>query len=102
MRTAATPVAPGASLLNLSVQVRVSSAASGNLAAAFSSGDSADGAVLATVTAMTTVPVATPDTGLPSAMSYPWGLGALVGVAGFLLVAGGARRRRSNQRPRRA
>jgi len=102
VRTAATPVAPGASLLNLSVQVRVSSAASGNLAAAFSSGDSADGAVLATVTAMTTVPVATPDTGLPSAMSYPWGLGALVGVAGFLLVAGGARRRRSNQRPRRA
>jgi hypothetical protein len=95
VRTATTPVDPGAALVSLSVQVRVSSTASGDLAASVSAGDTADGAVEAVSVTVTTVPVETPDTGTPAGTPWPWALGALLVAAGLLLVACEARRRRS-------
>jgi hypothetical protein len=93
--TAATPIDPGASLAGLSVQVQVSPGASGDLTTTVSVGDSGDGATLAVTAAMMTVPVATPATGASAGLSYPWGLGALVAVAGILLVVRDVRRHRS-------
>jgi hypothetical protein len=91
-RTAATPVDPGVSLLSLSVPIRVSPTASGVLSTTISAADSADGAVLAVTVAAITVPVDAPDTGTPAA-PCPWWLGALLAVAGLLLIVGEVRRR---------
>jgi hypothetical protein len=93
VRTAATPLAPGASLISLSVQVEVSSTASGELSTTVSAGDSLDRAPLAVADATTTVPVETPATGAPPGTSFPWALGALLMLAGLLLVAFEVRRR---------
>jgi hypothetical protein len=93
VRTAATPLAPGASLISLSVQVEVSSTASGELTSTVSAGDSLDRAPLAVADATTTVPVETPATGAPPGTPFPWALGALLTLAGLLLVAFEVRRR---------
>ncbi|MGP8161258.1 MAG: hypothetical protein ACLQGJ_08590 [Candidatus Dormibacteria bacterium] len=48
---------------------------------------------MAAVDAITTVPVETPATGAPPGTSFPWALGALLTLAGLLLVACEVRRR---------
>jgi hypothetical protein len=91
MRTATTSVNPGTSLLSLSVQVEVSSTASGTMTTA-----------MAFTTVTTTVPVDTPETGAPAGPSSPWGLGMLLAGAGLLIVLEVTRRRRGGSDAHRA
>jgi len=102
MRTATTSVNPGTSLLSLSVQVEVSSTASGTMTTAIMAADSADGAAMAFTTVTTTVPVDTPETGAPAGPSSPWGLGMLLAGAGLLIVLEVTRRRRGGSDAHRA
>jgi len=85
---AATPIDPGTHLLSLSVQVQVSSGATGELITMVSAGDTVDGATLAVTAARVGIPVATPATGAMPRAASPWGLGVLLAIAGFLLILG--------------
>jgi hypothetical protein len=87
-RVAATPIDPGTHLLSLSVQVQVSSGATGELITMVSAGDTVDGATLAVTAARVGIPVATPATGAMPRAASPWGLGVLLAIAGFLLILG--------------
>jgi hypothetical protein len=87
-RVAATPIDPGTQLLSLSVQVQVSSGATGELITTVSAGDTVDGATLAVTAARVGIPVATPATGAMPRAASPWGLGVLLAIAGFLLILG--------------
>jgi hypothetical protein len=87
-RVAATPIDPGTQLLSLSVQVQVSSDATGELITTVSAGDTVDGATLAVTAARVGIPVATPATGAMPRAASPWGLGVLLAIAGFLLILG--------------
>jgi hypothetical protein len=102
VRTAATPVAAGTLLITLAVQVDVSATASGELTTTIRAGDSADGARLAVTSATMTVPVETPDTGVPAGPPSAWWLGGLLLAAGFALMAVEACRRRFGAGPHRA
>ncbi len=101
-RVAATPIEPGTELLSLSVQVQVSSGATGELITTVSAGDTVDGATLAVTAARVGIPVATPATGgMPRAAS-PWGLGVLLAIVGFPVILGAERRRRRFRAPDRS
>jgi len=100
-RTAATPVAAGALLITLTVQVDVSATASGELTTTIRASDSVDGAVLVATSATMTVPVETPDTGAPAGPPSAWWLGSLLLVAGFALMAVEVCRRRFGAGPHR-
>jgi hypothetical protein len=94
VRTGATPVDPGATLLSLGIPVQVGTTASGVLSTSVSASDSGDGAAPAAGGAATTVPVETPDTGAPAGASSPSWLGALLAAAGLLVIVEESRRRR--------
>jgi hypothetical protein len=101
-RVAATPIDPGTQLLSLSVQVQVSSGATGELITTVSAGDTVDGATLAVTAARVGIPVSTPTTGAMPRTPSLWWLGVLLAIAGFLVILGAERRRRRFRAPDRS
>jgi hypothetical protein len=91
---AATPIDPGSSLISLSLQVQISSGATGELITTVSADDTPDGAAVAVTAARVGIPIATPDTGAIPGNPSPWWLGPLLAAAGLLVILGVGRRRR--------
>jgi hypothetical protein len=102
--TAATPMAPGTSLDNLTVVIDVDAAASGTLPLSASLSDAGDGAVpvirVEAVTVSDPVSTGVPDTGASTVPPGRWELGLLLILGGTILVAGW-RRRQQRSRPNR-
>jgi hypothetical protein len=99
---AATPIDPGTQLASLSVQVQVSSAATGELITTVSAGDTLDGATLAVTAASVGIPVASPHAGAGPLPPNLWWLGVLLTIVGFLVILGAERRRRRFRAPDRS